>query len=64
VILRWHVQHGHIVFPKSSRPERMRENLNIFDLELAQADMTAIDRLDRGADGRIGPNPDSFDWVP
>ena len=64
VILRWHVQHGHIIFPKSARPERMTENIRIFDFALADEDMAAIDALDRGEDGRIGPNPDKFDWVP
>ena len=64
VILRWHVQHGHIIFPKSARPERMTENIRIFDFALADEDMAAIDALDRGEDGRIGPNPDQFDWVP
>ena len=64
VILRWHVQHGHIIFPKSARPERMTENIRIFDFALADEDMAVIDGLDRGEDGRIGPNPDKFDWVP
>jgi len=64
VTLRWHVQHGHIIFPKSARPERMTENIRIFDFALADEDMAAIDALDRGEDGRIGPNPDKFDWVP
>ena len=64
VILRWHVQHGHIIFPKSARPERMTENFRVFDFALADEDMAAIDALDRGEDGRIGPNPDQFDWVP
>ena len=64
VTLRWHVQHGHIIFPKSARPERMTENFRVFDFALADEDMAAIDALDRGEDGRIGPNPDQFDWVP
>jgi len=64
VILRWHVQRGDIIFPKSARPERMTENIRIFDFALADEDMAAIDALDRGEDGRIGPNPDQFDWVP
>jgi len=64
VILRWHVQHGHIIFPKSARPERMTENFRVFDFALADEDMAVIDALDRGEDGRIGPNPDKFDWVP
>jgi 2,5-diketo-D-gluconate reductase A len=64
VVLRWHVQHGHIVFPKSSRPERMAENFDIFNFELTAEQMTAIDRLDRGEAGRVGPHPDTFDWIP
>ena len=64
VILRWHVQRGDIIFPKSARPERMTENIRIFDFALADEDMAVIDGLDRGEDGRIGPNPDKFDWVP
>jgi 2,5-diketo-D-gluconate reductase A len=59
VILRWHVQHGHMVIPKSSRPERMRENLAIFDFQLSEEDMAAIDRLDT-PEGRTGPNPATF----
>ena len=58
VILRWHVQHGRIAIPKSTRPERMRENIAIFDFELAPEEMASIDALDRGANGRVGPNPD------
>ena len=42
----------------------MTENIRIFDFALADEDMAAIDALDRGEDGRIGPNPDKFDWVP
>jgi len=64
VILRWHVQRGDIIFPKSARPERMTENFRVFDFALADEDMAVIDGLDRGEDGRIGPNPDKFDWVP
>ena len=64
VTLRWHVQRGDIVFPKSSTPERMAENLALFDFELDDAAMQAITALDRGEDGRTGPNPDTFDWIP
>jgi len=64
VILRWHLQHGHVVVPKSLHAERMRENQRLFDFELTDDQMAAIDALDRGPDGRIGPNPDTFDWVP
>ncbi len=64
VTLRWHVQRGDVVFPKSMRRERMEENLAIFDFALSEEQMAAISGLDRGADGRIGPDPDTFDWVP
>ncbi len=58
VILRWHLQLGNIVFPKSSNPERIRENIALFDFELAEDDMTTISDLN--ADRRRGPNPDTF----
>jgi 2,5-diketo-D-gluconate reductase A len=64
VILRWHIQHGYIVFPKSVHRARMQENLDLFDFELSPAEVAAIDALDKGESGRIGPNPDTFDWVP
>ncbi len=64
VTLRWHVQRGDIVFPKSMNADRMRQNFEIFDFELEPAHMSAIDELDRGEEGRTGPNPDTFDWIP
>ena len=63
VILRWHMQHGHIAIPKSARPERMADNINVFDFELASDQMTAIDSLDKGESGRVGPNPDTYEGV-
>ena len=60
VVLRWHVQLGNIVFPKSMTPERMRENIDVFDFELADDDVQAISALDRSPAGRQGPNPDTF----
>ncbi len=57
-ILRWHLQLGNVVIPKSVTPERIRENIEIFDFELSDEDMDAIGQLDSG--GRIGPNPDRF----
>ena len=57
-ILRWHLQLGNVVIPKSVTPERIRENIEIFDFELSDQDMDAIGQLDSG--GRIGPNPDRF----
>jgi 2,5-diketo-D-gluconate reductase A len=64
VVLRWHVQRGDIVFPKSVTPSRMRENFEIFDFELGSEDMKAIGALDRSEEGRTGPHPDKFDHVP
>jgi 2,5-diketo-D-gluconate reductase A len=58
VVLRWHIQLGNIVFPKSMHPERMRENIDIFDFELADEDVAAITGLN--VDGRLGPDPDRF----
>jgi 2,5-diketo-D-gluconate reductase A len=60
VTLRWHIQHGHIIFPKSMHRERMQENLDIFDFELSDEEMASLDGLDRGERGRTGPNPDTF----
>ena len=64
VTLRWHVQRGDIVFPKSMHRERMEENFAIFDFELTDDEVAAISALDRGEGGRTGPNPDTFDYVP
>ncbi|MEU5562105.1 aldo/keto reductase [Micromonospora musae] len=64
VVLRWHVQRGDIIFPKSTTPARIEENFRIFDFELDDAAMERITALDRGAAGRQGSHPDTFDWVP
>jgi len=64
VTLRWHVERGDIVFPKTMHRERMAENFAIFDFELTPDEVAAISALDRGEDGRTGPNPDTFDYVP
>ena len=64
VTLRWHVERGDIVFPKSMKQERMRENFDIFDFTLTQDEVAQISALDRGEDGRNGPNPDTFDYIP
>ena len=57
-ILRWHIQIGNVVIPKSATPERIRENFEIFDFELSEDDMAALARLDAGE--RIGPDPATF----
>ena len=64
VVLRWHIQRGNIVFPKSVTPERIRENFELFDFELDAGDLERISGLDRGEAGRTGPNPDEFAYVP
>ena len=64
VVLRWHVQRGDIIFPKSVTPERIEENFNIFDFELSGHDVEALTALDKGEEGRTGPNPDTFDMIP
>lgn len=58
VVLRWHLQHGHVVIPKSVTPARIDENLDVFDFALTEAEMSRIDALDSGE--RIGPDPESF----
>jgi 2,5-diketo-D-gluconate reductase A len=63
VALRWHVQRGDIVFPKSMRRKRMEENFAIFDFELGDDQMSAISALDQGEAGRTGPHPNDMDYV-
>lgn len=58
VVLRWHLQHGNIVIPKSVTASRMAANLDVFGFELSPAEMAGIDALER--DGRTGPHPLSF----
>ena len=64
VVLRWHIQRGDIVFPKSVTPSRMKENFEIFDFELGSEETEAITALDRGEEGRTGAHPDTFAYVP
>jgi len=58
-ILRWHLQVGNVVIPKSATPERIRENFEVFDFALSDDDMAAIERLDSSE--RTGPDPATFD---
>ncbi|MGO1049012.1 aldo/keto reductase [Crossiella sp. CA198] len=58
VVLRWHLQLGNIVIPKSVTPSRIKENLDVFDFDLTQDDLTAITALHDGH--RTGPDPDTF----
>lgn len=64
VVLRWHIQRGDIVFPKSVTPQRIQENIEIFDFELTAKHMSTLDGLDKGDAGRLGPDPDVYDRVP
>ena len=64
VVLRWHIQRGDIVFPKSVTPSRMKENFELFDFEIEPDDVGEISALDRGEDGRTGPHPDTFAHAP
>jgi 2,5-diketo-D-gluconate reductase A len=59
VVLRWHLQHGNVVIPKSVTPARIASNLDVLGFELTAQQVAAIDALDR--DGRTGPHPDRFD---
>ena len=56
VVIRWHLDSGLIVIPKSVRPERLKENIGVFDFRLDDADMRSMRGLDK-ADGRMGPDP-------
>jgi diketogulonate reductase-like aldo/keto reductase len=60
VTLRWHLQLGNVVIPKSVTPSRIRENFDVFGFELDADDLAAIGGLDEGAEGRIGPDPNTF----
>ncbi len=60
VVLRWHLQSGHVAIPKSVTPSRIRENFDVFGFELDDQDLAAVRALDAGV--RTGPDPDTFDW--
>jgi 2,5-diketo-D-gluconate reductase A len=62
VVLRWHIERGDIIFPKSVTPARIKENIDIFDFELSGEDVEAISALNKNE--RTGPDPDKFDMVP
>ena len=59
IVLRWHIDHGLSAIPKSVRPQRIAENIDIFDFALNADEIAAIDALDSGV--RAGPDPDQFD---
>ena len=58
MILRWHLQQGRIVIPKSVTPARIAQNLDVFGFDLTDADLAAIDALE--SEGRTGPDPATF----
>jgi 2,5-diketo-D-gluconate reductase A len=58
VVIRWHLQLGNVVIPKSVTPERIKDNFDVFDFELSADQMGAIDELDAGR--RTGPDPNTF----
>ena len=59
VVIRWHIEHGLVTIPKSQHAERIRANFDVFGFELSSGELERIDGLDRGPDGRLGPNPET-----
>ena len=64
VTLRWHIERGDIIFPKSTHEERMGENFDIFDFALTTDEVSRITALGEGVEGRTGPDPAEMDYVP
>ncbi|WP_181769231.1 aldo/keto reductase, partial [Streptomyces albidus (ex Kaewkla and Franco 2022)] len=61
VVLRWHLQIGNVVIPKSVTPSRIRENIDVFDFELDEGDLDVIAGLN--SDSRLGPDPAEMNWM-
>lgn len=64
VVLRWHLQQGRIVIPKTASPARMAQNISVFDFTLSPEELSVINKLNKGETGRRGPDPYTFDWIP
>lgn len=64
VVLRWHIERGDVVFPKSMHAQRIRENFEIFDFEINDEEIEALTALDKGDAGRRGPHPNTFAYLP
>lgn len=60
IVLRWHLQKGFLLIPKSSKKERIQSNANIFDFEISEDDLLKIDQLNRN--NRTGPDPENFEF--
>ncbi|MDI6935585.1 aldo/keto reductase, partial [Serratia sp. Se-PFBMAAmG] len=58
IVIRWHLDSGLVVIPKSVTPERIRENFQVFDFRLEKPEISEITKLDKG--NRLGPDPESF----
>ncbi|WP_319806682.1 aldo/keto reductase [Candidatus Kirkpatrickella diaphorinae] len=61
IVIRWHLDQGLVVIPKSSNHQRLRENIDVFDFRLDASDLADIEKMDR-ADGRVGPDPMTADF--
>jgi len=61
VLIRWHLQLGNIVIPKSVNPDRIASNFDVFDFELSEQDIASIATLDNGI--RLGPDPRTFNFT-
>lgn len=64
VVLRWHIERGDVVFPKSMHAQRIRENFEIFDFEINDEEIEALTALGKGDAGRRGPHPNTFAYLP
>ena len=61
IVIRWHLEKNHILIPKSSHAERLKENIEVFDFNLTEEEIKAVDSLDSGI--RVSQDPDDEDWL-